>query len=47
MGLNVQIWAMGEALDQKELDWFTLRKVEKRMDLEGKRRGKERVTVGL
>ena len=34
MGLNVQIWAMGEARNQKELDCFTMRRAKKRMDLE-------------
>ena len=28
---------MGEALKQKELDCFTMRRAEKRMDLEGER----------
>ena len=34
MGLNVQIWAMGEAWNQKELDCFTMRRAKKRMALE-------------
>ena len=35
MGLDVQIWATGKALSQKELDCFRARRAEKRTDLEG------------
>lgn len=34
MALKVEIWAMGETLNWKELDWFTMGRQRKKMDLD-------------